>query len=287
MGRPADIKRRKVVQSTSKSSTAPKAKLVKKQPASEEEESSVEESDSEQETTKSNKRVKITEKKQVDSDSDSESESDEESVEIKEGLEDLSGEEDEDEEEELELGEDEFESESDEEITKEEKDKANFAKSFTAILGSSIKKHDKANPILIRSKKSARDIEQSKLESKAKRLLNMEKKKIEDKCRVKAEDILALYKASEDDNKVEANGSQLTEMLAHEKKMKKIAQRGVIRLFNAILSSQITTDQIEKTSVNPTNGNKIVGATKREELMNEMSKEKFLDLIKSGGKIAN
>lgn len=65
-------------------------------------------------------------------------------------------------------------------------------------------------------------------------------------------------------------------MIQKEKDLKKVAQRGVVKLFNAVLSTQIKTNQELGKEV-------IRGQTKKEELMNDVSKEKFLDLIAAAG----
>ena len=57
--------------------------------------------------------------------------------------------------------------------------------------------------------------------------------------------------------------------------MKKTAQRGVVRLFNAVRASQI---QAEKALLE----SKGAPRAEREEKVKEMSREGFLNLIKSG-----
>lgn len=135
-----------------------------------------------------------------------------------------------------------------------------FGRAFNAILSSKVKAHDRDNPILIRNKNKVKSLESSKLESKAKRAITADKKALEQKDRVK--------------NILEPrDGKDTSELLEHERKLKKIAQRGVVRLFNAVLASQNVRSSDS------------VAITKKEEHMTEMSKEKFLDLIRSGGKI--
>lgn len=138
-----------------------------------------------------------------------------------------------------------------------------FANAFSAIVGSRLKAYDRKNPILARSKKSLKKLESDKLEAKAKRLMNAEKKDQMDKCRVKN-----LLPSADKPEKVR-------EVIEKEKNMKKIAQRGVVRLFNAVLSTQVKTNQdISKEKV---------GLTRKNELMNEILKEKFLDLVQAAG----
>jgi len=57
--------------------------------------------------------------------------------------------------------------------------------------------------------------------------------------------------------------------------MKKTAQRGVVRLFNAVRASQIKGEQALLEA-------KGLPRAEREEKVKEMSREGFLNLIKSG-----
>ena len=128
-------------------------------------------------------------------------------------------------EEESEEEEEEEEDKQDKHVDKKSKsDSEAFSKAMTAILGSKVKAHDRKDPILVRSKKTAKDIESSRLEAKAKRALAAEKKSGLDKDRIKT-----LYSA---------DSENLQELLEHEKRLKKTAQRGVVKLFNAIQASQ-------------------------------------------------
>ena len=63
--------------------------------------------------------------------------------------------------------------------------------------------------------------------------------------------------------------------IEYERSMKKTAQRGVIKLFNAIRASQIKAEQ----ALSQVKG---VSRGEKEEKIKEMSREGFLNLIKSG-----
>lgn len=137
-----------------------------------------------------------------------------------------------------------------------------FANAVNAILGSKLKAYDRKDPILARSKQTIKKAESEKLEAKARRELLAEKKKVYDKDRVK--DLLP-----QDD-------STAREVLEYERKLKKIAQRGVVRLFNVVMSTQTrTTSEVSKT--------KVLGQDQKDKLISEVSKEKFFDLIKAAG----
>ncbi|RCK54468.1 Ribosomal RNA-processing protein 15 [Candida viswanathii] len=138
-----------------------------------------------------------------------------------------------------------------------------FANALNSIVNSKLKAYDRKDPILARNKTTLKKLESDKLELKAKKALLQEKKTLHDKFRVKN-----LLPSSDEPEKVR-------EVIQKEKDLKKVAQRGVVRLFNAVLSTQVKTNQeISKEKV---------GQSKKQELMNDVSKEKFLDLIAAAG----
>lgn len=141
-----------------------------------------------------------------------------------------------------------------------------FATALTSIVNSKLKSYDRKDPILVRNKTTLKKLESDKLELKAKKALLQEKKNFQDKYRIK--NLLPI------DNEQEPG--KVRELIQKEKDLKKVAQRGVVKLFNAVLSTQIKTNQELGKEV-------IRGQTKKEELMNDVSKEKFLDLIAAAG----
>ncbi|KAH3666975.1 hypothetical protein OGAPHI_003425 [Ogataea philodendri] len=138
-----------------------------------------------------------------------------------------------------------------------------FSKAMNALLDSKLKAHDRKDPILARSKTQLKKLESEKLELKAKRQLLAEKKAKLTSNRVR--------------NLLPTDDSLAREVLEKEKKYRKVAQRGVIKLFNAILSTQTETNK----EVGALEG---VGQSKKKELINEISTEKFLDLVQEAGK---
>lgn len=141
-----------------------------------------------------------------------------------------------------------------------------FATALTSIVNSKLKSYDRKDPILVRNKTTLKKLESDKLELKAKKALLQEKKNFQDKYRIK--NLLPI------DNEQEPG--KVRELIQKEKDLKKVAQRGVVKLFNAVLSTQIKTNQELGKEV-------IRGQSKKEELMNDVSKEKFLDLIAAAG----
>ena len=138
-----------------------------------------------------------------------------------------------------------------------------FADALNSIVNSKLKAYDRKDPILARNKVTLKKLELDKLEMKAKRALLQEKKVLHDNARIKN-----LLPSGSEPEKVR-------EVIEKEKALKKVAQRGVVKLFNAVLSTQIKTNQeVSKEKL---------GQTKKEEIMNEVSKNKFLDLIAAAG----
>ncbi|KAK1253496.1 hypothetical protein MKX07_001573 [Trichoderma sp. CBMAI-0711] len=150
-----------------------------------------------------------------------------------------------------------------------------FATSLSKILSTKLSASKRSDPVLSRSaaaheaSKAAVDIA---LEAKARRKLKEQKRVALEKGRVK--DVLV---ASVD----ESGEPEMTtsEILAIEKTLRKTAQRGVIRMFNAVRAAQVQAAEAERAA----RKEGIIGAKSREEKVNEMSKKGFLDLIASGG----
>jgi fusion and transport protein UGO1 len=146
-----------------------------------------------------------------------------------------------------------------------------FATSMSKILDTKLSTSKRADPVLSRSKTAAeanKSLADSKLESKARAQIKTEKRALLEKGRVK--DVLGL------ENENVATGAVMEE----EKRLKKTAQRGVVKLFNAVRAAQVKAESAMKAAKE----DGVVGLGKREERMNEMSKQGFLDLISSGGK---
>ncbi|KAM9901717.1 hypothetical protein OXX79_004369 [Metschnikowia pulcherrima] len=180
-----------------------------------------------------------------------------------------SSEEEEDEDEDDESAEESAEESDDESFPLKKKKKntddgrGTFANAFNAILGSKLKAHDRSDPILVRNKSTLKKLESDKLDAKAKRVMLSEKREMQDKLRV-----TNLLPAAHDTENAR-------EMIEKEKRLKKVAQKGVVKLFNAVLATQVRTNQdLDQENV---------GSSKKQELLNELTKSKFLDLVKAAG----
>ncbi|KAK9695770.1 pre-60S ribosomal particles component [Basidiobolus ranarum] len=132
---------------------------------------------------------------------------------------------------------------------KQKKTRADFADAMAKILGTKLKRSDKEAPILARSKGIEKKIEEEKLEYKARKAITAEKKKLAQKDRIVPDH----------------------STLEYEKKLKKVATRGVVKLFNAIKAQQREVD------VAPVTKSKV-----GKDQVSNMSKAKFLDVLKGG-----
>lgn len=144
---------------------------------------------------------------------------------------------------------------------------AEFSSAVNAILSSHLKAYDRKDPIMARNKKVLKKNDSDKLDQQAKRALLVEKKKQLGKARKK--EIIPM--ATD-----EQAGSEIRILLEKETKLRKIARKGVVKLFNAILSTQVsTTKEVEA------NLGDVKNVPEREQLITEVSKEKFLDMVKA------
>ena len=77
------------------------------------------------------------------------------------------------------------------------------------------------------------------------------------------------------DGKTGIGGGTAESVKEEERKLKKTAQRGVVKLFNAVRAAQVKAEEARG-----------LGGTRdrKEERVGEMSKKGFLDMVASGGK---
>jgi hypothetical protein len=154
-----------------------------------------------------------------------------------------------------------------------------FATSMSKILGSKLSTSKRSDPVLSRSAnalQASKEIMDLALEKKAKQKLRAEKREALDKGRVK--DVLGTSTAFDAANE-RGEGQTVQETMELEKRLRKTAQRGVVKLFNAVRAAQIKGEEAAREA--RTKG--LVGQGRREEKVNEMSKKGFLDLIAGGG----
>ncbi|CBY01493.1 hypothetical protein IAQ61_003320 [Plenodomus lingam] len=153
---------------------------------------------------------------------------------------------------------------------KKRNDPEAFATSISKILNTKLTTTKRSEPILARSKDAAtanRELADSKLTEKARRQVVAERKAAQDKGRVK--DVLGL-----NDPIISTATTS-----AKEKELRRTAQKGVIKLFNAVRAAQVKGEQAEREAKEGGH----VGMGTRETMVKEMSKQGFLDMI-TGGK---
>ncbi|KAI1348367.1 Rrp15p-domain-containing protein [Xylaria sp. FL0043] len=149
-----------------------------------------------------------------------------------------------------------------------------FATSLHKILSTKLSNSKKADAILSRSveaQKASREIVDATLEAKARKLLRDQKLVALEKGRVK--DVL-----TGDNNDETSTG----EIMQTERRLRKTAHRGVIMLFRAVREAQERAMEADKDA----RKEGIIGSKQRQEKVNEMSRQGFLDLIAgAGGKL--
>lgn len=144
-----------------------------------------------------------------------------------------------------------------------------FATSISRILNTKLTSTKRSEPILARSKDAQtanKELADSKLNEKARRQIVAEKRALREKGRVK--DVLGLHDTT----------ISTAEVTAKEKELRRTAQKGVIKLFNAVRAAQVKGELAEQQAKDQS----LVGMAKREEKVKEMSKQGFLDMITGG-----
>lgn len=157
---------------------------------------------------------------------------------------------------------------------KKRNDPEAFATSMSKILGSKLSTNKRSDPVLSRSVvalQASKEITDQALEQKARKKLREEKRTALDKGRVK--DVLGASTAFDAANG--NTGQSVAEIMETEKRLRKTAQRGVVKLFNAVRAAQVKGEEATREAQKK----RVVGFGRREEKVVEMSKKGFLDLI--------
>lgn len=155
-------------------------------------------------------------------------------------------------------------------------DPSAFATSISKILSTKLSTSKRSDPVLSRSAaahEASKAAVDNALEAKAKLHMKEQKKKALEKGRIR--EVLV---ASRDDFTGEPQEST-TQILETERRLRKVAQRGVVKLFNAVRAAQVKAIEAEKD----VRRDGVIGMNNREAKVNELSKKGFLDLIASGG----
>ncbi|KAI9373768.1 Rrp15p-domain-containing protein [Aspergillus egyptiacus] len=143
-------------------------------------------------------------------------------------------------------------------------DPSAFSTSISKILATKLPTSARADPVLSRSKiatQTTTQIAEEKLDNQARAKLRAEKKEELDRGRVR--DVRGI-----------ATG-QAGLVAEEEKRLRKIAQRGVVKLFNAVRAAQVRGEEAAKEE----RKRGTVGMNEREKAVNQVSKQGFLELI--------
>ncbi|MCJ1247954.1 hypothetical protein MMC30_005169 [Trapelia coarctata] len=171
-----------------------------------------------------------------------------------------------------------------------------FSTSLTTILAAKLPTSTRSDPVLSRSKtakEASHSISESKLEAKARKALRAEKKLASEKGRVrdvllgdrpKASDIVIAAggdnQGGSEGGKEAEGGTTAQQILEQERRLRKTAQRGVVKLFNAVRAAQVKGEEAAREA----RAKGLVGSKRREERVGEMGKQAFLELVAGGGK---
>jgi hypothetical protein len=147
-----------------------------------------------------------------------------------------------------------------------------FSTSISKILSTKLSQSARKDPLLTRSKEAiqvSNDIVNERLEKRARAKLRADRKEDLERGRVK--DVLGL---------TTGDAGQTAE---EEKRLRRIAQKGVVKLFNAVRAAQVKGEEAAREA----RKEGTVGFANREEKINELSKQGFLELIngKKKGKL--
>ena len=157
-----------------------------------------------------------------------------------------------------------------------------FATSMTKILSTKLATSRRADPVLSRSAdahRASRDVVDAALEAKARRQMREHRRLALEKGRVR--DVLGGLAEAEADilGQQEEGGVSVAETQTRERRLRKVAHRGVVVLFRAVREAQ---ERAARAEVEARKGG-VFGVKSREEKVSEMSRQGFLDLIASGG----
>lgn len=164
-----------------------------------------------------------------------------------------------------------------------------FATSLSKILSTKLSTTRRADPVLARSAaahEASRQAVDQALETKARKKMRDAKRVAMEKGRVR--DVLVATNATftnvnpvtgEVETLVVREGESTADRLATERRLRKVAQRGVVQLFNAFRTAQVKALEAEKDVTK----NVIGSMDRKKEKVAEMSKKGFLDLIAAGG----
>ena len=143
-------------------------------------------------------------------------------------------------------------------------DPSAFSTSISKILSTKLPTSARADPVLSRSKGASQtttDFADEKLDRQARAKLRAEKKEELDRGRIR--DVMGIERG------------QAGAVAEEEKRLRKVGQRGVVKLFNAVRAAQVRGEEAVKQE----RKKGTIGMGEREKAANEVSKQGFLELI--------
>ncbi|MCJ1467506.1 hypothetical protein MMC07_006131 [Pseudocyphellaria aurata] len=156
--------------------------------------------------------------------------------------------------------------------TRKRNDPAAFSTSISKILSSKLAVSKRADPVLARSATAAlanSELANARLEAKARRKMRADRKLELEKGRVK--DVLL---GTDLVGEAGLGEGSVGEMVEQERRLRKTAQRGVVKLFNAVRAAQVKGEEAAKEGGAP---------GRKKERVTEMTKAGFLELVAGGG----
>ncbi|KAJ5360205.1 hypothetical protein N7517_009396 [Penicillium concentricum] len=139
-----------------------------------------------------------------------------------------------------------------------------FSTSISKILSTKLPTSARADPVLSRSSYAAKLVNEAadeKLDNAARAKMRAEKKEEMDRGRIR--DVMGIKRGI------------AGPVAEEEKRVRKMAQRGVVKLFNAVRAAQVRGEEAAKDE----RKKGTIGMGEREKAANEVSKQGFLELI--------
>ena len=162
-------------------------------------------------------------------------------------------------------------------------DPAAFATSIEKILGTKLSLARRADPIAARSAEAheaSKRVADQALEAKARKQLREQKRLAMEKGRVR--DVLVatnLPVVHPETGELVEDGETTAQIMETERRLRKTATRGVVKMYNAIRAAQLKAAEAEGAA----RAEGMVGMGRRKEKITEMSRQGFLDLLATGG----
>ncbi|KAM0328809.1 hypothetical protein ACHAQA_005223 [Verticillium albo-atrum] len=150
-----------------------------------------------------------------------------------------------------------------------------FSTSISKILSTKLPTSRRADPVLARSAaahENAKQAADASLEHKARRLVRLQKREAQEKGRVR--DVLIATNNEKSGEPAASTGS----VLEFERRQRKVAQRGVVKLFNAVRAAQVKATEAERAAKKG-----VVAHSQKVAKVTELSQKGFLDHLVAAG----